>query len=354
VGADLSALAREAAIESLRSVLPRIDLEEPQIPTEILEELRVEAVDFDRALRRVQPSAMREIMIQVPDVGWDDIGGVEDAKRALEEGVELPLKNPEAFRRIGIRPAKGFLLFGPPGTGKTLLAKAVAREAESNFIATKSSDLLSKWYGESEQQVTRLFKRARQVAPAVVFIDEIDSLAPQRGGGLGEPAVTERVVNTLLAEMDGLEELQGVVVIGATNRPTLLDPALLRPGRFDELVYVTIPDLEARRKILGIHVRHMPLDQDVELDELARKTDGYTGADLEDLVRRAGKQALRSDLEVESVSMRFFREALEDSRASVTPEMEKEYRQLAERLKQERADGSRRIGFARDGGDGER
>jgi transitional endoplasmic reticulum ATPase len=354
VGADLSALAREAAIESLRSVLPRIDLEEPQIPTEILEELRVEAVDFDRALRRVQPSAMREIMIQVPDVGWDDIGGVEDAKRALEEGVELPLKNPEAFRRIGIRPAKGFLLFGPPGTGKTLLAKAVAREAESNFIATKSSDLLSKWYGESEQQVTRLFKRARQVAPAVVFIDEIDSLAPQRGGGLGEPAVTERVVNTLLAEMDGLEELQGVVVIGATNRPTLLDPALLRPGRFDELVYVTIPDLGARRKILGIHVRHMPLDQDVELDELARKTDGYTGADLEDLVRRAGKQALRSDLEVESVSMRFFREALEDSRASVTPEMEKEYRQLAERLKQERADGSRRIGFARDGGDGER
>src|ERR1700712_1398087 len=181
-------------------------------------------------------------MIQVPNVTWADVGGLEEAQLRLREGVELPLRSPEAFRRIGIRPAKGFLLFGPPGTGKTLLAKAVARESEANFVATKSSDLLSKWYGESEQQVSRLFARARQVAPTVIFIDEIDSLAPARGGSLGEPAVTERVVNTILAEMDGLEELPSVVVIGATNRPNLLDPALLRPGRFDELVYVSVPD----------------------------------------------------------------------------------------------------------------
>ena len=199
---------------------------------------RSRASDFEEALKRVQPSAMREVMVQAPTVGWDDIGGVDEARERLREGVELPLKNPEAFQRLGIRPAKGFLLYGPPGTGKTLLAKATAREAEANFIATKSSDLLSKWYGESEQQIARLFARARQVAPTVIFIDELDSLVPARGGGLGEPQVTERVVNTILAEMDGLEELQSVVVIGATNRPNLIDPALLRPGRFDELIYV--------------------------------------------------------------------------------------------------------------------
>src|SRR5690554_4777029 len=275
VGADLAALSREAAMESLRRNLPDIDLEKREIPEEVLENLVVTSDDFMNALRRVQPSALREIMIQVPDVTWDDIGGLEDAKRELREGVELPLKDPEAFRRVGIRPAKGFLLYGPPGTGKTLLAKAVAREAEANFVATKSSDLLSKWYGESEKQVARLFQRARQVAPTVVFFDEIDSLAPQRGGGLGEPAVTERVVNTILAELDGLEELQGVVVLGATNRPTLLDPALLRPGRFDEIIYVPVPDREARLHILGIHTRDMPL-ADVDLDGLAERTERYT------------------------------------------------------------------------------
>src|SRR5690606_27772350 len=255
-----------------------------------------------------------------PGVGWDDIGGLEEAKRSLREGVELPLKHPEAFERIGIRPAKGFLLFGPPGTGKTLLAKAVARESEANFISAKSSDLLSKWYGESEQQVARLFQRARQVAPTVIFIDEIDSLAPQRGGGLGEPAVTERVVNTILAEMDGLEALQGFVVIGATNRPTLLDPALLRPGRFDELVYVPVPSRDGRLHILRIHTADMPLAEDVDLESIADRTEGHTGADLEDLVRRAGLQALREDLEATEVPMRYFEQALEETRASVTPE----------------------------------
>ncbi len=344
VGADLSALAREAAIETLRRNLPDINLEAGEIPTEVLERLQVTARDFENAMRRVQPSALREIMIQVPNVRWDDVGGLEEAKQLLREGVELPLKHPEAFHRLGIRPAKGFLLFGPPGTGKTLLAKAVAREAESNFIATKSSDLLSKWYGESEQQVSRLFQRARQVAPTVIFIDEVESLAPQRGGGLGEPAVTERVVNTLLSEMDGLEELEGVVVIGATNRPTLIDPALLRPGRFDELVYVSVPDRDGRLKILQIHTADMPLAEDVDLEALADRTEGYTGADLEDLVRRAGMQALREDMEATEVPMRFFEHALEEVRASVPPETEREYERLAEELKR-RANEPRRIGF---------
>jgi transitional endoplasmic reticulum ATPase len=348
VGADMSALAREAAIEALRRNLPEIDLEAKEIPVEVLERLRVTRDDFMGALKRIHPSALREIMIQVPDVGWNDVGGLEEAKRALREGIELPLKHPEAFRRLGIRPAKGFLLFGPPGTGKTLLAKAVAREAEANFIATKSADLLSKWYGESEQQVSRLFSRARQVAPAVIFIDEIDSLAPVRGGGLGEPAVTERVVNTILAEMDGLEELQGVVVVGATNRPTLLDPALLRPGRLDDLVYVPVPERDARRTILGIHTAAMPLAADVDLGSLAERTQGYTGADLEDLVRRAGLHALRDDLASAAVTMNQFELALAETRASVTPEMEEEYRRLIESLKREHPRGLRRIGFGRE------
>lgn len=345
VGADLAALTREAAIEALRRNLPFIDLDRGEIPSEILENIRVERNDFLSALKRVQPSAMREIMIQVPDVGWDEIGGLEDAKRALREGIQLPLQHPDAFRRLGIRPANGFLLYGPPGTGKTLLAQAVAREGEANFIASKSSDLLSKWYGESEQQISRLFARARQVAPTVIFIDEIDSLAPQRGGGLGEPAVTERVVNTLLAEMDGLEELQGVVVVGATNRPGLLDPALLRPGRFDELVYVPVPNRQGRLQILQIHTRTMPLSDEVDLESLVERTHGYTGADLEDLTRRAGLNALRDDMDANSVTMEHFEKALKDTRASVTPDMEREYEEIADQLKREGPRGSRKIGF---------
>lgn len=334
VGADLAALAREAAIEAVRRIMPRLNLGEGTIPPEVLEDLSVTREDFLEALKRVQPSAMREVMVQVPNVRWDDVGGLDDARIRLQEGIELPLKNPDAFRRIGIRPAKGFLLYGPPGTGKTLLAKAVAREAQANFIATKSSDLLSKWYGESEQQIARLFARARQVAPTVIFIDELDSLVPARGGGLGEPQVTERVVNTILAEMDGLEELQSVVVIGATNRPNLVDPALLRPGRFDELVYVGVPDQGGRRRILGIHTAKMPLEEDVDLDEMAARTERFTGADLEDLVRRAGLYALRQALDVQRVSMRHFEQALTDTRASVTPEMEKEYETIEAKLKQ--------------------
>jgi transitional endoplasmic reticulum ATPase len=274
-------------------------------------------------------------MVQAPQVRWEDVGGLDDAQMRLKEGVELPLKDPDAFRRLGIRPAKGFLLYGPPGTGKTLLAKAVAREAEANFIATKSSDLLSKWYGESEQQIARLFARARQVAPCVIFIDELDSLVPARGGGLGEPQATERVVNTILSEMDGLEELQSVVVIGATNRPNLIDPALLRPGRFDELVYVGVPDKAGRERILRIQTEKMPLASDVDLGDIADQTPRYTGADLEDVVRRAGLVALRESLETREVTMAHFVAALADSRATVTIEMEQEYEAMQGRLKQQ-------------------
>lgn len=345
VGADIAALTREAALEAVRRIMPKLNLAEPAIPAEILDALSVELRDFENALKRVQPSAMREVMVEAPQVRWDDVGGLDAARDRLREGVELPLRHPEAFRRLGIRPAKGFLLYGPPGTGKTLLAKAAAREAEANFIATKSSDLLSKWYGESEQQIARLFNRARQVAPTIIFIDELDSLVPARGGGLGEPQVTERVVNTILSEMDGLEELQNVVVIGATNRPTLIDPALLRPGRFDELIYVGVPDTAGRRRILAIHTHGMPLADDVDLERIAQRTERFTGADLEDLVRRAGLTALRRGLEIDKVTMADFEVALSETRASVTNEMLEEYDRIQDTLKSEATRPMGGIGF---------
>ncbi|MDR7102317.1 CDC48 family AAA ATPase [Croceicoccus sp. BE223] len=346
VGADLAALAREAAIDAVRRIMPLIDLDARTIPPEVLDNLKVVRDDFLSASKRIQPSAMREVMVQAPTVGWADIGGLDDATEMLREGVELPLKNPDAFKRLGIRPAKGFLLYGPPGTGKTLLAKAVAKEAEANFISMKSSDLLSKWYGESEQQISKLFARARQVAPCVVFIDEIDSLVPARGTGAGEPQVTARVVNTILAEMDGLEELQSVVVIGATNRPTLVDPALLRPGRFDELVYVGAPSEPGRLHILKIHTGTMPLAGDVDLAAIAKRTERYTGADLEDVVRRAGLNAIRREgAGVTQVTKADFEDALEDSRPTVTDQMAEEYAKMRGELKRRAAEVNPPIGF---------
>jgi len=349
VGADIAALAREAAIDAVRRIMPRLDLDERTIPPEVLDDLYVSREDFISALKRIQPSAMREVMVQVPNVAWSDIGGVSGAVDKLKEGIELPMKNPEAFHRLGIRPAKGFLLYGPPGTGKTLLAKAVAKEAEANFISMKSSDLLSKWYGESEQQIARMFRRARAVAPCVVFIDEIDSLVPARGSGGNEPQVTGRVVNTILSEMDGLEELQSVVVIGATNRPMLVDPALLRPGRFDELVYVGPPDQTGREHILKIHTRDMPMAADVDLAKIANKTNRFTGADLEDIVRRAGLNALRRvGSGVSEVSAVDFEEAFDDSRATVTQKMEQEYEKMRGELKKRAAEVAP-IGFIHEG-----
>lgn len=347
VGADIGALAREAAMDAVRRIMPQLDLEAQTIPPEVLESLTVTREDFLSALKRVQPSAMREVMVQVPNIGWADIGGADEAQEKLKEGIELPLKNPDAFRRLGIRPAKGFLLFGPPGTGKTLLAKAVAKESEANFISIKSSDLLSKWYGESEQQISRLFARARQVAPCVVFIDEIDSLVPARGSSGNEPQVTARVVNTILAEMDGMEELSSVVVVGATNRPTLVDPALLRPGRLDELVYVGTPDAAGREHILKIHTRNMPLKSDVDLSAIAAEAERFTGADLEDLTRRAGMNAIRAHgAAVKAVNADDFKAALADSRATVTPEMEEEYARMKGELKKRAAEVNLRpLGF---------
>ncbi|WP_265569743.1 CDC48 family AAA ATPase [Sphingomicrobium nitratireducens] len=345
VGADIAALTREAALETVRRIMPKLTFGDTGIPADVLESLSVTSDDFSEALKRVQPSAMREVMVQMPRIGWEDIGGLDKARDKLREGIELPLKHPDAFKRLGIRPAKGFLLYGPPGTGKTLLAKAAARESEANFIATKSSDLLSKWYGESEQQIARLFARARQVAPTVIFIDELDSLVPARGGGLGEPQVTERVVNTILSEMDGLEELNNVVLIGATNRPNLIDPALLRPGRFDELVYVGPPDTAGRRRILAIHTEKMPLAKDVDLEALAQRTERFTGADLEDLVRRAGLTALHRGAKEPRVTMADFEEALKETRASVTEQMLEEYEQIQDTLKADALKPKGGIGF---------
>jgi transitional endoplasmic reticulum ATPase len=340
-GSDLAALAKEAALATLRRVLPGLSPGEESIPAEKLQALTVDGADFDEALKQVQPSALREIVIELPNVRWDQVGGLEEVKRTLHERVELPLKKPESFLRLGVKAPKGVLLYGPPGTGKTLLAKAVATEAGANFITAKGSTLLSKWYGESEKKIAEVFHRARQVTPAVLFFDELDSLAPVRGGSLGEPQVTERVVNQILAEMDGMEELRGVVVLGATNRPDLVDPALLRPGRFDEMVYVPIPDLRTRVEILRAQTRKMAIAKDVDLSRLADLSDRFTGADIAGVCMKAGLYALRDNPEARELTMEHFLRAVKDTTPSVTPEMEQDYAKVMNRIKQE----SGRIGF---------
>src|SRR5512136_333105 len=333
VGADIAAVTREAAMNSLRRILSEINLDEPTIPREVLDKLIVHKEDFEAAMREVQPSALREIMVEVPNVSWEDIGGLEDVKQLLVEAVEWPLRNAESFRRIGIEAPKGILLYGPPGTGKTMLAKAVANESESNFITVKGSALLSKWYGESEKRVEEIFRRAKQVAPSIIFLDELDALVPIRGGSMGEPHATERIVNQLLSEMDGLEELRGVVVIGATNRPDIIDPALLRPGRFDELIMVPVPDIEARRKIFDVHLKKAPLSDDVNIKELVESTNQYTGADIAALIREAGRAALREDMQSQKVCQRHFLAALHDIGPSVTPETMNYYAKLGGELR---------------------
>ena len=333
VGADISAVSREAAMNALRRILPEIDLDEPTIPKEILDRLVVQKDDFEAALREVSPSAMREILVEVPDVSWQDIGGLEPVKQLLVEAVEWPLRYAESFRRIGIDAPKGILLYGPPGTGKTMLAKAVANESESNFITVKGSALLSKWYGESEKRVEEIFRKARQVSPSIIFLDELDALVPVRGGGAGEPHVTERVVNQLLSEMDGLEELHGVVVIGATNRPDIIDPALLRPGRFDELIMAPVPDVESRRKIFQVHLKKVPLAEDIDMEALIGQTDNYTGADIAAVVRKAGRLALREDMAADKIGQKHFLAALEEIGPSVTPETMKYYSRMASELR---------------------
>ncbi len=333
VGADLAALAKEAAMNALRRFLPEIEKSEGEIPTEVLQKIKVTMEDFYEAMKELQPSALREITVEVPEVHWDDIGGLREVKQALKEAVEWPLKYPKLFERLGIRAPKGILLYGPPGTGKTLLAKAVATESEANFISIKGPEILSKWVGESEKAIREIFKKARMTAPTVIFLDEIDSIAPRRGSHLGDSGVTDRIVNQLLSEMDGLERTKDVIVIGATNRPDILDPALLRPGRFDRIIFVPPPDEEARYEILKIHTRRMPLGDDVDLRELARLTENYTGADIEALVIEAGLNAAREDINIKKVYRRHFMQALEKVKPSLTPEVIKSYKELSSKLK---------------------
>ncbi len=327
-GADLAALCREAAMEALRRYLPKINLEQERIPPELLSKMVVKMRDFMNAYARIVPTAMREVYVEVPTVRWDDIGGLEEVKRKLREMVELPLKNPEKFRKMGIKPPKGVLLYGPPGCGKTLLAKAVATESEANFISIRGPEVFSKWVGESEKAIREVFRKARTAAPAVIFMDEIDSIAPKRELGYGDAAVTERVVSQLLTEMDGLVALENVVVIAATNRPDIIDPALLRPGRFDYLIYVPPPDEKGRYEILKVHTRRMPLAEDVNLEAVAERTEGFSGADLEALCREAALSAIRENREV--VRMEDFEKALKAIKPSITPEVELRYKRFEE------------------------
>lgn len=297
VGADLEALCKEAAIRALRRILPDIDLEAESIPAKVLSKLIVGMKDFEDALKEIQPSALREVLVEVPNIRWSDIGGLKDVKKQLIQAVEWPLKYSDLFATSGAKPPKGILLYGPAGTGKTMLAKAVANESEANFISIKGPELLSKWVGESESGVREIFRKARQAAPTVVFFDEIDAIAPVRGSGQGDTNVTERVVSQLLTELDGLEELQRVVVLAATNRPDIIDPALLRAGRFDKMLQVPAPDKKARLDILKIQSAKNPLAEDVNLEKITEKTEGYTGADLSALVSTAVMLALEEHVE---------------------------------------------------------
>ncbi len=332
-GADLAALVKEAAMNALRRFLTEknVDLSKP-IPSDLLRTLKVSMNDFIQAMNMVHPSLLREVFVEVPEVRWSDIGGLEDVKQQLREAVEWPLKYQDIFERMGIRPPKGILLYGPPGVGKTLLAKAAATESGANFIAVNGPEILSKWVGESERAIREIFRRARMVAPAIIFLDEIDSIAPARGSRV-DSGVTDRIVNQLLTEMDGIKPLRGVVVIASTNRPDLLDPALLRPGRFDRIIKVPPPDRKARLEILKIHTRRVPLAPDVDLEKLADMTNSFTGADLEALVREAVMLALREKLEAREVSMKYFLEALKVVKPSLSEDVMEKYQSIEKTLR---------------------
>jgi transitional endoplasmic reticulum ATPase len=344
VGADLHALAKEAAIRALRRILPEIDLSAESIPAETLNKIIVKMQDFIDVVNEMEPSAMREVFVEVPDVKWEDIGGLEAIKQELREAVEWPLKYQGMFAYADATPPKGILLYGPPGTGKTLMAKATANESEANFISIKGPELLSKWVGESEKGVREIFRKARQAAPCIIFFDEIDAIAPARGGDFGNSHVTERVISQMLTELDGLEVLTNVVVIAATNRPDIIDSALLRPGRFDRLLYVPPPDYESRKQIIRIHTKKKPLADDTNIDNLATKMDGYTGADIAAVASAAVMLALREHIskygkpqEAEEhakelkIHMRHFEEAMKKIRPLSTQELDM-YKMIAERF----------------------
>ena len=331
----MNALAKEAAMAVLRKILPKIQPKngekDKEIPEEILKDLKIIDKDFEEALKIVRPSAMREVLVETPNIKWEDVGGLEKVKQELKEAVEWPLKYPDNFKRMGIRPPRGLLLYGPPGTGKTLLAKAVAKESEANFIQIKGPSLLSMWVGESEKGIRKIFERARQVSPCIIFFDEIDSLAGRRGmSSEGGSKVTEHVLNQLLAEMDGIEENSDVVIIGATNRPDILDPAIMRPGRFDRVLLVGPTDKKGRLEIFKIHTKNMPLGKDVDIIELADKTEGYVGSDIEGLCREAAMLALRKNLEAKTVTKENFEEAMAKVKASVTKLDLEKYKKVEE------------------------
>ena len=333
-GADLSALSRETAMKALRRYLPEINLEEERIPPEVLDKMEVTMEDFVNAYKEVTPTAMREVYIEVASVRWDDIGGLDDVKQHLKEAVEWPLKNPKIFSRLGIKPPKGILLYGPPGCGKTMLARAVATESEANFISIKGPEVFSKWVGESEKAIREVFRKARMAAPAVIFLDEMDSLAPRRGLGFSDSGVSQRVISQLLTEMDGIVTLQDIVVVAATNRPDMVDSAILRPGRFDRLIYVPEPDEKSRLQIFEIYTKEMPLAKDVDLKKLALITKYHSGADIESLCREAAMHTLRRDIKAEEVTMKDFQDAIKEIGPSVTPEMEKWYKNFMHQIRQ--------------------
>jgi transitional endoplasmic reticulum ATPase len=337
VGADLEALTKEAALHALRKILPEIDFEADSVPAEILNKIIVNMSDFEESLREIEPSALREVLVEVPNVKWTDIGGLAEVKEELQEAIEWPLKYPEIFAHMNTAPPKGVLLYGPPGTGKTMLAKAVANESEANFISIKGPEVLSKWVGESERAVREVFRKARQAAPTIIFFDELDSITPVRGTGLGSSQVTERVISQILTELDGLEELKDVVVIGATNRLDIVDPALLRPGRFDKLLEVPVPDLDTRKEILRIHLEKKPLADDVKIDVLAEKTENYTGADLaalanttamlvikEHITKSKTLEKAKENLKDLKITMKYFEKTLEKMKPSSAQRQQKQ------------------------------
>jgi transitional endoplasmic reticulum ATPase len=333
-GADLSALGRETAMKALRRYLPQINLEEERIPPAVLEKMEVTMDDFLGAFKEVTPTAMREVYIEVTTVHWDDVGGLDDVKQRLKEAVEWPIKSPEIFTKLGIRPPKGILLYGPPGCGKTLLARAVATESEANFISIKGPEVFSKWVGESEKAIREVFRKARMAAPAVIFLDEIDSLTPKRGMGMSDSGVSERVISQLLTEMDGITTLQDIVIVAATNRPDMVDSAVLRPGRFDRLIYVPEPDEKSRLQILKLYTKGMPICKDVDLNQLTTATKYYSGADIESLCREAAMHALRKDVNSTEVTMKDFQDALKEMGPSITPDMEKWYKSFMQQIRQ--------------------
>jgi transitional endoplasmic reticulum ATPase len=344
VGADLAQLTKEGAMNALRRIRPDIDLESDEIDAKVLESLEVSKTDFKEALKGIEPSALREVFVEVPDTSWESVGGLEGTKERLRETIQWPLEYPEVFEQMDLNAAKGVLLYGPPGTGKTLLAKAVANEAQSNFISIKGPELLNKFVGESEKGVREVFSKARENAPTVVFFDEIDSIAAERGSGGGDSQVGERVVSQLLTELDGLEAMEDVVVIATTNRPDLIDSALVRPGRLDRHVHVPVPDEEARRAIFQVHTRGKPIADGVDLDRLARQTEGYVGADIEAVTREASMAATRefiNSVDPEDiddtvgnvvVTMDHFETALEEVGASVDAETRERYEEIEERF----------------------